>query len=216
MLSPFTCPFPRMSRHAPRLQQPSPPSNDASPAAPSASPRAFAFGTRKLQHTSSKRSKRALRTTSWSRPRRPPRPAHIHRRVLVHAPHQAITIVRPKPSPRAGPGSSTIASSTPPHVAHGPRTSPHLPAPSQRGFDAHPHNYVLAQRLHLLPPFCAVASFTMLPPRLTAAPKGYRAVTVSTENLITNRAGHTRPPSPLSGTTNMFPFSDCRVEYSPS
>ncbi|KAJ7791830.1 hypothetical protein B0H14DRAFT_2933957, partial [Mycena olivaceomarginata] len=68
-----------------------------------------------------------------SRPRRPPRPAHIHRRVLVHTPRQTITILRPKPSPRAGPtpflrasGSSVIASSTPPHIAHDPRTSPHL------------------------------------------------------------------------------------------
>ncbi|KAJ7845154.1 hypothetical protein B0H14DRAFT_981820 [Mycena olivaceomarginata] len=44
----------------------------------------------------------------------------------------------------------------------------HLPAPSKRGLDAHP---VLAQHLHLLPPFCAVASFTMLPPRSAATPR---------------------------------------------
>ncbi|KAF8215100.1 hypothetical protein K438DRAFT_770419 [Mycena galopus ATCC 62051] len=43
---------------------------------------------------------RTLRTASWSRPRRRPRPAHIDRRVLVHALRQAITILRPKPSPR--------------------------------------------------------------------------------------------------------------------
>ncbi|KAJ7302684.1 hypothetical protein DFH08DRAFT_904981 [Mycena albidolilacea] len=69
-----------------------------------------------------------LRTTSWSRPQRPPRHPHIHGRVLVHAPSRAITILRPKPSPHAGPvpflrasGSSAIASSTPPHVTHDPR-----------------------------------------------------------------------------------------------
>jgi hypothetical protein len=50
--------------------------------------------------------------------------------------------------------------------AHNARPA-HLPAPSQRGLDAHP---VLAQRLRLLPPFCAVASFTMLPPRSAAIP----------------------------------------------
>jgi hypothetical protein len=54
-------------------------------------------------------------------------------RVLVHAPSRAITILRPKSSPRAGPapflrasGSSAIASSTPPHVTHDPSTSPRL------------------------------------------------------------------------------------------
>ncbi|KAJ7836454.1 hypothetical protein B0H14DRAFT_3870778 [Mycena olivaceomarginata] len=98
---------------------PSPPSNDASPAAPSASPRASAFG--------------ALIRLRTSRSRRPPHPAHIHRRVLVHAPCRAIMILRPKSSPRAGhvpllraSGSSVIASSTPPLLTHDPRTSPRL------------------------------------------------------------------------------------------
>ncbi|KAF8212906.1 hypothetical protein K438DRAFT_2010119 [Mycena galopus ATCC 62051] len=80
------------------------------------------------------RKTQSLRTTSWSCPQRPPRPAHIHHRVLVHAPRQAITIMRPKPSPRAGPtpflrasGSSVIASFTPPLITHKPRTSQRLP-----------------------------------------------------------------------------------------
>ncbi|KAJ7789844.1 hypothetical protein B0H14DRAFT_3891613 [Mycena olivaceomarginata] len=99
-----------------------PPSKDASPAAPSTSPRASAFGARKpicLRNGPSARKIRTLRTTSWSRPRRPPRPAHIHRRVLVHAPSRAITILRPKPSPRAGPYEHPVLRrSLPPH----PRT----------------------------------------------------------------------------------------------
>ncbi|KAJ7824826.1 hypothetical protein B0H14DRAFT_3469037 [Mycena olivaceomarginata] len=44
---------------------------------------------------------RTLRTTSWSYPPCPPRPAHIHRRVLAHVPW-AITILRSKPSSSAG------------------------------------------------------------------------------------------------------------------
>ncbi|KAJ7362983.1 hypothetical protein DFH08DRAFT_951197 [Mycena albidolilacea] len=46
---------------------------------------------------------RTLRITSWSRPQRPPCPAHSHYHVLIHAPRRAITIMRPKPAPRAGP-----------------------------------------------------------------------------------------------------------------
>ncbi|KAJ7810650.1 hypothetical protein B0H14DRAFT_3880479, partial [Mycena olivaceomarginata] len=98
----------------------------------SEAPRAFVFW-RPQANGPNARKVRTLRTTSWSRPRRPPRPAHIHRRVLVRAPSRAITILRPKPSPRAGPvpflrasGSSAITSSTPPHVTHDPRTSPCL------------------------------------------------------------------------------------------
>jgi hypothetical protein len=44
---------------------------------------------------------RTLRTTSWSHLRRPPRPAHIHRRILVQAPRRVIMIMRLKPSPCA-------------------------------------------------------------------------------------------------------------------
>ncbi|KAF8180496.1 hypothetical protein K438DRAFT_1199943 [Mycena galopus ATCC 62051] len=76
---------------------------------------------------------RTLRTTSWSRPRRPPRPAHIHHRVLVYALHRAIATLRPKPSPRAGPvpflraaGSLAIASFRAPHITHEPHTSLNL------------------------------------------------------------------------------------------
>ncbi|KAJ7848606.1 hypothetical protein B0H14DRAFT_2767387, partial [Mycena olivaceomarginata] len=46
-------------------------------------------------------------------------------------------------------------------------------------------------------------SFTMLPPRSTAAPKGYR-VTGSRANPITNGACRICPPSSLSRTTYMF------------
>ncbi|KAJ7699712.1 hypothetical protein B0H14DRAFT_774963 [Mycena olivaceomarginata] len=54
--------------------------------------------------------------------------------------------------------------------------------------------------------------FTVLPPRSTATPKGYRAMTVSTANHTTNRARRTRPPCPLSRTTYMSPFRlPCRV-----
>jgi hypothetical protein len=71
----------------------------------------------RLRNGPNARKIHTLRTTSWSRPRRPQCPAHIHRRVLIHAPRG------PAPFLRAS-GSSAIASSTPPHVAHDQRTSP--------------------------------------------------------------------------------------------
>ncbi|KAJ7310720.1 hypothetical protein DFH08DRAFT_898731 [Mycena albidolilacea] len=87
----------------------------------------------RLRNGPNTRKIRTLRTTSWSRLRHPLHPAHIHRRVLVHAPHRAITILRPKPSPRAGhvpflrsSDSPAIASSTPLLLTHHPRTSPRL------------------------------------------------------------------------------------------
>ncbi|KAF8180451.1 hypothetical protein K438DRAFT_1976638 [Mycena galopus ATCC 62051] len=87
-------------------------------------------------NSSWKRKIHTLRTASWSRPRRPPRPAHIHHRVLVHAPRQAITTLRPKPSPRAGPRPiSTSIRFFSDCFLHTPARNArpaHLPAPSQR------------------------------------------------------------------------------------
>ncbi|KAJ7719068.1 hypothetical protein B0H14DRAFT_3170675 [Mycena olivaceomarginata] len=83
----------------------------------------------------------------------------------------------PRSRPRSAPGHHDLATQALATRRHVPFTSiwffgdcflhtpalnarpTHLPAPSQRGLDAH---LVLAQRLHLLPPFCAVASFAML------------------------------------------------------
>ncbi|KAF8162075.1 hypothetical protein K438DRAFT_303578 [Mycena galopus ATCC 62051] len=64
----------------------------------------------------SARKIRTLRTTSWSRPRRPPRPVHIHHCVLVPGHHDLATqasCAGPVPFLRAS-GSWVIASFTPP------------------------------------------------------------------------------------------------------
>jgi hypothetical protein len=96
-----------VSIHAPRLQQPLSPHTTTLLPQHFSEPSRIRFwrpqATVCLRNGPSARKIRTLRTTSWSRPRRPPRPGHIHRRVLVHAPSRAITNLRPKPPPRAGP-----------------------------------------------------------------------------------------------------------------
>jgi hypothetical protein len=168
-----------MSRLHPRASAPAtslPPSNDASPAVPSASPRAFTFGA--SYNTPSKRSKRAQSTHAaynklvasvtppTSRPHPPPRsrprPAPGHHDLAT----QALAAYRARPIST----SIRFFSDCFPHTPALNARPTHLPAPSQRGLDAHT---VHAQRLHLLPPFCAVASFTLLPLR-SAATLGIR------------------------------------------
>ncbi|KAJ7796660.1 hypothetical protein B0H14DRAFT_71086 [Mycena olivaceomarginata] len=114
---------------------PSPPSHDASPAAPPASPQAFAFGAHELQYVFEAVQTHAKYARCVQLAGRVRNAHHVMpTSILVHTPSRAITILRPKPSPHAGPvpflrasGSSVIASSTPPHVTHDPRTSPRLP-----------------------------------------------------------------------------------------
>jgi hypothetical protein len=142
MLSPSPCRFPRMSRLHPRAPAPAtplPPYNDAS--------RRFSRSTfsepprirfwRPQATMSSKRSKNAQNThtaynelvasaaPTTSRPHPPPRsrprPKPGHHDLAA----QALTTRRAVPFLRAS-GSSAIASSTPPHITHDPRTSPRL------------------------------------------------------------------------------------------
>ncbi|KAJ7822186.1 hypothetical protein B0H14DRAFT_3470947 [Mycena olivaceomarginata] len=88
----------RLHPYASAPATPLAPSNDASPAAPPASPCAFAFGATIYLRNSPHAGKiHTLRITSRLRLQRPPRPAHIHHHVLVHAPRWAIMIMRLRP-----------------------------------------------------------------------------------------------------------------------
>ncbi|KAJ7676484.1 hypothetical protein B0H14DRAFT_3536775 [Mycena olivaceomarginata] len=103
ILSPSSCRFPRLHPRASAPTTPLPPYNDASPAAPSASPPAHSFLAPASYNRGSKRAQNmhaaynelvASATPTTSRPHPPPR---------IQAPSWAITILRPKPSPRAEP-----------------------------------------------------------------------------------------------------------------
>ncbi|KAJ7821037.1 hypothetical protein B0H13DRAFT_2291877 [Mycena leptocephala] len=137
---------------------------------------------------------RTLRTTSWSRPRRPPRPAT-----------QALAMRRPAPFLRAS-GSSAIAS---PHPActHDPRTSLRL-------LSGHPHNYVVRNVFT----YCRHSAQSPLspcyrrvrrqPPRIPCPDREH------SESHYQLSMSH--PPSISLSRTTYTSFSDCRVEYSPS
>jgi hypothetical protein len=195
MLSLSTCRFLRMSRLHPRASAPAtplPPSttllSQHFQQAPGHSPLAPAS----YNITSSKRSTRAQNThaaynelvasatSTTSRPHPPPRsrprPAPGHH---DHA-TQALATRRARPIST----SIRFFGDCFPHTRACNARPAHFPAPSQRGLDAHPHNYVVRKVFT----YCrhSVASFTMFPPRSGGNPQGYRALTGSTANLITN------------------------------
>jgi hypothetical protein len=153
MLSLSTCRFLRMSRLHPRASAPAtplPPSNDPSPAAPSASPGHSPLAPASY-NPSSKRSTRpqnthaaynelvASATSTTSHPHPPPRsrpcpaPGHHDHATQVLATRRARSI-------------STNIRFFGDYFPHTPACNArpaHFPAPSQRGLDAHPHNYVV-------------------------------------------------------------------------
>ncbi|KAJ7845142.1 hypothetical protein B0H14DRAFT_3868144 [Mycena olivaceomarginata] len=177
-LSPSMCRFLRMSRLHPRASAPATPLPHPTTLVPQHLQRASAHPpwAPATYNTPSKRSKRAQNTHT------------AYNELVVSAmPHTSRPHPPPRSRPRPTPGHHDLATQALAtrrgrpistsirffgdcflHTSALNARPAHLPAPSQRGLDAHP---VLAQRPHLLPPFCAVVSFTMLPPRSAATPR---------------------------------------------
>jgi hypothetical protein len=167
MLSPSTCRFLRVSRLHPRASASATPLPHPTTLVPQHLQRAPAHPpwARASYNTSSKRSTCGQNThaaynklvASAMLPRPRPAPGHHDLATQALATRRACPIYE-HPVPRRC-------------FLHTPALNArptHLPAPSQRGLDAHT---VLALRPHLLPSFCTVASFIMIPPRSAATPR---------------------------------------------
>ncbi|KAJ7753684.1 hypothetical protein B0H14DRAFT_420945 [Mycena olivaceomarginata] len=132
---------------------------------------------------------------------RPPRPAHIHRRVLAHVPPRAITILRPKPSPRAGdcaPGEDVAQAQ---NCVDGCRVTGEKSRGGARVMHYVRRVWTKQSRENRMLVEMGRALFHRASAALDGSPKRYRAVTGSRANPITNGACRIRSPSPLSRTT---------------